>query len=232
MEERFHELYERRGDDDCWHWIGYRGPKGYGIICGRADDGRHKKYLAHRVSLKLHTGFEPKNLVCCHECDNPSCVNPNHLKWETQAYNLQGARERGRAFPPPQGPKNYVGKKGNENPSARLTEDDVLEIYKMRMEHGLSAHNIAPKFGLSWQAIGFILDGSNWAHLLGTKSAPTAEELRAASNRGGKISARDIPIVRGMIKDGKPDKDIAILYGVTTATIWNIRTGRTWKHVS
>lgn len=229
--ERFHELYDRRSDDECWPWTGYRNKQGYGIICGKAEDGRHKRIMAHRLSLKLHTGHEPKDLVCCHECDNPSCVNPNHLTWETQAYNLQGARDRGRISPPPRGPKRVVVRKGEESFSAKLTEKDVLEIYRIRIEKGLSAHHIAPIFGVSWQAIGFILDGSNWSHLLGTQGAPTAEELRAASNRGGKISAREIPIVRDLIKGGKTDKEIAETYNVTTATIWNIRTGRTWGRI-
>lgn len=79
----------------CWEWLGERNNKGYGRFPTYSRDSR-KRLLAHRVSYTLHHGQIPAGMVVMHACDNPGCVNPEHLSIGTQQDNLRDALAKGR----------------------------------------------------------------------------------------------------------------------------------------
>ena len=74
----------------CWLWFGATdGRKGY----GRVQPGKaHRHRQAHRLSYDLHKGPIPEGLVVDHICNNPSCVNPDHLQAITQLENMKRGR--------------------------------------------------------------------------------------------------------------------------------------------
>lgn len=75
--------------ETCWNWT--KGTsRGYGIFFAG------KMIKAHRYSYLLHKGAIPKKMIICHKCDNPLCVNPEHLYAGTYKDNAQDRERRGR----------------------------------------------------------------------------------------------------------------------------------------
>lgn len=98
----YRNLYERlvanttlsREDDpsSCWLWTCACDRYGYPRIGFRTDDGRVKKFYAHRLMLELSTGFQFPYDEAGHLCGNPSCINPSHLEIQTKSFNLSERR--------------------------------------------------------------------------------------------------------------------------------------------
>lgn len=75
----------------CWNWLKSKQHRGYGNV---RYDGKWR--MAHRVAYYTTKGPIPEGNVVMHICDNPSCVNPKHLKTGTQSDNLRDMMAKGR----------------------------------------------------------------------------------------------------------------------------------------
>lgn len=78
--------------DTCWIWGGNKNQDGYGLFYPLSK----KTAQAHRFSWSLINGPVPDGLYVCHKCDNPSCVNPDHLFVGTQTDNMRDCKNKGR----------------------------------------------------------------------------------------------------------------------------------------
>lgn len=124
----------------CWIWKGLTDPRGYGI-CG--FEGR--RIFAHRLSYDMHFGAFEKDLCVCHKCDNPSCVNPDHLFLGTQEENMLDMISKGR----------QAGGYGLVKGRSKLTEEHVQEI----INSPLRVMDLARKFGVHYSTISNIRSG-------------------------------------------------------------------------
>jgi hypothetical protein len=151
MARRLEEKSIPEPNSGCWLWMGAAKAKGYGNIWNGA-----KHEGAHRVSFRIHCHDIPPNMVVCHKCDNPACINPDHLWLGTTRENMHDCISKGRM-------RRGIPQ-GRKNASAILTEEDVLAI---RADEGRYGYRIilAKKYGVCPGTISQIRDRSSWRHV-------------------------------------------------------------------
>lgn len=135
--------------DACWPWLGGHATAGYGVI--GVDAWRVEG--AHRVSYRLNVGEIPPGLEVCHHCDNPGCVNPDHLFAGTHAQNMHDSETKGR--------NRHPGLKGSEHPRAKLTEASVREIRQSADD----PTTLAAQYGITRESIYMIRARKTWRHV-------------------------------------------------------------------
>ena len=93
LTKRFWSKVARLGPDECWLWQAGVNEHGYGRISTTRADG---PVLAHRAAYEAKVGPLAEGEVVRHRCDNPRCVNPNHLIAGTMMDNTADMMERKR----------------------------------------------------------------------------------------------------------------------------------------
>jgi len=142
---------------ECWIWTGKKN-KGYGRLHLFGST-----ISAHRLSWVLAHGEVKDGLYVLHRCDNPGCVNPDHLFLGTHADNMADAVAKGRLKPPPTSRRALSH--GELNGNSSLSESDVLEIRTLRNEGGLTYKEIAEKFNVGITTARDAATGRRWGHL-------------------------------------------------------------------
>lgn len=134
----------------CWLWTAAVNEHGYGVMrpAGRRSGPTIK---AHRVAVFLD-GRDPGSRCVLHRCDNPPCVNPEHLFIGTKADNTQDmvAKQRGLV--------------GERNGIAKLTADKVVEI-RRRMAAGEMRKSVAAAYEVSPATVTRIVQREGWRHV-------------------------------------------------------------------
>lgn len=151
MRERFFKKV-RKAPNGCWEWTGARMARGYGVFSCRLPN-HHRSAKAHRISWEIANSASllPGTYVL-HSCDNPCCVNPDHLSIGTAKENTAQCIERGRHNPA----------RGERNNNSRLTESQVKEA-RQRCANGEIPYRIAKEYGVSGDSLYKAVIGVTWA---------------------------------------------------------------------
>jgi len=144
---RFQARIKTESEKACWIWQGIKSSGGYGFL-----KIRRRMIAAHRLAYAIAKG-DPGGMYVCHKCDNPACVNPQHLFLGTNRDNQIDARTKG-LLNPPRGdshysrthpektargdrsgrrrkPESYQHLSGENSPYAKLTDKQVEEIRQL-----------------------------------------------------------------------------------------------------
>jgi len=133
--------------DKCWDWNHSLTHKGYGAFYAIYDD--QTWWRAHRFSWRIHNGKIPDGMQVLHRCDNPKCVNPDHLWLGTDADNRADRIHKGRQT------------KGKRIPTAKLSREAV----RMIRRSPLNNTQMAKKLGMHNSTISRIRLRKYWKYV-------------------------------------------------------------------
>lgn len=125
----------------CALWLGSHNEKGYGQLWW--DNKNHK---AHRLSWRARNGAVPSGMSVLHRCDNPACINPDHLFIGSQKDNLADMARKGR------------------HGLARLVREDIPVIRRLVAE-GRTLVEVAKRYNVTPETIGYIKNHKIWLHV-------------------------------------------------------------------
>ena len=153
LAQRLANALDDAQEGSCWEWKRTKNYYGYGTLTVNG-----KTIFAHRLAYQLGVGDIPTGLQVLHSCDNPSCINPQHLHLGTGSDNMKECYDRGRSKIKP------VSFKGESNGSAKLSKKDVVVI-KSLIAHGEKQHKVAAEFNISQAQVSNIVLGKGWSHV-------------------------------------------------------------------
>lgn len=198
--QRFQDKYVINPKTGCWDWQGAKVGIGYGSLNGERGMGH---YMAHRFSYEHHIGHIPDGFVVCHRCDNPGCVNPDHLFAADHNTNMRDMARKGRA--------------------KALSEKEIEECRK-RFDIGESLSSIARDLGVSRSTVTRAVQEETYyggGGSQGTRNGSRAytivtDDMLAAIKVA--LADESLSIMR-----------IARMFDVDRRTVRNIRDGKTRK---
>jgi predicted XRE-type DNA-binding protein len=181
----------------CWVWLGCKSPLGYGVFMLGGRTVRASRFMM------LLEGRLVTELDCCHDCNNPSCVNPGHLRMDTKVGNMRDCVDAG------------THNRGERCGAVKLTEKQVIKIFGSDLPN----RDLAKKYRVSSGCIRGIKSKRNWQHL-GLQSAAVSKNLRY------KLTKADVLEIR---ESRLKQRELADKFGVVQQTISDIKRFRSWK---
>ncbi len=135
---------------DCWEWVVATFPNGYGRVRYKG-----KMMQTHRMAYIFKYGQIPDGKLVCHTCDNPLCINPDHLFLGTSLDNTHDMIKKGRAI--------YF--KGEQVWKHKLKEQQVIDIRSKYASKRYTQQQLADEYKVSRHTIFSIIYKKTWKHI-------------------------------------------------------------------
>lgn len=234
----------------CYETIGPKTKDGYHPIC-RYIDGKARTLYAHRVAYEQAHGPIPEGLIVLHKCDNPSCINPDHLRVGTYKDNMEDMILKGRKktkykLSPEQYREIYVSTTQLEE-TAKKFGIKISHVASIRRRETAALFTKGLQRGETLPANTLTKQEVIWAFTDRCSARKAADQLGVPINtirgirqrstradvtkdlvaderriRGGKFT-KNIKLLKQVFKaKGKP-KDIAKRFGCSVTTVYNIK---------
>lgn len=152
--QRFWSKVDVLSKEQCWNWKCGTLSSGYGQFWLNGIN-----VLSHRASWVICKGKIPDNLYVLHKCDNPSCVNPDHLFLGNHQDNMDDEKRKGRTAGGTRRGHTYT--QGVLSGNSKLSEDDVAKIYWSEENQYI----LAKKYGVSQSLVSMIKNRHRWGHM-------------------------------------------------------------------
>lgn len=200
--------------NECWEWQGHVDANGYGVL-----NRGGKTHRAHRFVYEALVGPIPAGLLLMHSCDNPPCVNPNHLSPGTNADNVADCVQKER------------NNRGEEMWSAKLAEQQVLEAREKFATGRYGITQLARSYGITDGPMWELLHGITWKYLPLAAPRPGGP-ARGSKSPASKLTEEIVAEIREKFATGNHSQaDLAREYGLTATPMSQLIRGVTWKHV-
>jgi hypothetical protein len=134
-------------EKSCWEWTAGKDSFGYGRILFNG-----KNTHAHRVSWVIHNGNIEKGMCVLHKCDNPGCVNPQHLFLGDRTDNHRDMMTKGR----------FAKNKCEKNGRSKLTKDLAKKIRQEYRDTNIFQWQLGKKYGVSQPVISKVVRNERW----------------------------------------------------------------------
>lgn len=193
----------------CWEWQRGKNIGGYGNF-----DLRGKTFVSHRIAFFMENGIDPKDLCVCHKCDNPACVNPNHLFLGTDKDNVHDMHKKGR----------FGLRRGEGTHNSKLKDFQVKEILE-KHKNGQSVPSLCKEYNVSSAIVHSIL------RRVTRKFLSEGYEKRKLEYGNSKLNKSKVLEIRKKFSDGEATKELAKLFNVTIASISYIVNRKTWANI-
>jgi len=168
-------------------------------------------YLGHRFIYECFNGPVDSELVIRHYvCNNPTCVNPKHLKIGTQKENID----------------DMITANRQNKDIEYLTKKQVLEIKEL-LDLGVKIKVIADQFNVHFQSISNIRIGKYWSHITGIKNGDYSTNINH-----GKLSKEQVLEIKNLFDSGLKSHIIADKFNISEYTISHIRRGNFWSNIT
>lgn len=138
--ERFISFVDVGDDEYCWTWKGGKGAQGHGRFWLNGS-----MRVASRVAFIIWNGPIPEGLLVLHNCDNPPCCNPRHLRVGTSLDNITDMYARN--------PRSRMNRpKGQNNHNTKMTYEMVMSAAE-RISSGSSFRKEAKRIGVATSSL-------------------------------------------------------------------------------
>ena len=207
-------------NDQCWKWIGRTDKDLYGNFSIYS----YKSVRAPRFMWEFYNGSILNELQVLHKCDNPNCVNPNHLFLGTTQDNTQDKINKGRQI------------KGSKIGTSILTENDVQKMLNNILNNSyLSIHEILNDFPIAKPTFENIIYKNGWKHIKQEFDMIKIREIISSfkKNKKKKLSEKNVREIKKILSEGIITyQELSNIYNIDTKTISDIKTGRSWSYVT